>query len=311
MSIDPFAPEPTSQPPPSLPLLDSSQANSPDHQPPPDVILSFRLVACCGLTAFTILIGALVGRALEDLRALWMIEAIASYMAGAFFSIGMLAVIWPALGQAPFQHRAAFAFLLLLGIYILFFIAMGILAGGEGPPPEMFLGIAVGILGGWAIPTFPLWCLRKAFGARMGLANPFAVSQEKQFSIGYLLAATGTIAVVLGVLRAALIQLKIDFVRDFRELLFTSFFIVAAFLICFTFYIAAMIPRYVALGVFVALSLTCLISHWELTVVALIAGSGPGIRSYFFWILNGSTALWTLMFAYIIRIHGYRLQIGK
>lgn len=311
MSIDPFAPEPADQPH-SPSLTDHpSQPHAFDQPAPPHVILSIRLCLCGGLSAFTILVGVLVARALDELNTLPANEAIASYMVGAFFAIGMLAVVWPALGPGDIQLRAFFTFLLLLGICILFFISIGILADGDLPPPEFYLGAAVGILSAWAIPTFPLWCLRKGLGARFALAKHSDTKPEKQFSIGSLLGATGAVALFLGVVRAALLHLKVDFIRDSRGFLIFGFFVMAAFLICFMFYIAATIPRYVALAIAIAVLFTCLASHWELSLVGLIARGGPPFRPHFFWILNGASAFWTLIFALMMRAHGYRFQIGK
>lgn len=234
-----------------------------------------------------------------------LLGALGSYLCGACFAAMMMAAIWPALGAGRYRDRFAFAIIWNGVLFVATMITMAIYAGPSAP--EAAFELALMLTAVWLLPQAPLWAIRFFVGARFDIPGRTNVGTVNQFGIGHLLIFTSVIAVILGASRAALSLFRYDMREDLESMLSFGFIIGCAAILSLPLLAAALIERYVFLSVLIVLALVGLVGYWQHTLLGLITNMQFGPPRAFFIGQSASMAAWILIFAFTLRMNGYRI----
>lgn len=286
--------------PPSAPV--AAEANGQWDQ---DITAAARLSVVMVVCLFTVFIAGAILSNSQARRSRQVDELLIGYGYASTFAVLMSNVIWSALGAGKYRHRLAFAAMWNLGVVISTFSAMGI----NGPPTEIGQVLVVFVLfltAAWLLPQAPLWIMRIFWRTSFDIPGRALDGKANQFGILHLMGVTGLVALFLGGARAAISIAKVEAPPDSEPFLGFGFLVLCAAVTSVPLWVAMLIDRYVFAAIVVVLALVIVASYWQQTLLGLLINMRGGPPpSFFIWqtvFISG----WTLIFAYVMRVSGYR-----
>ncbi len=282
-----------------------TEATTNDSPPDPDVVSAARLTVVMALCLFTVLVAGVIISNSQMGRTPQFEEFIIGYGYASTLAVVMTNVIWSALGAGKVRHRFAFALLWNLGVALASFIVLGI----NGPPPDLGPVLVVFVLfltAAWLLPQAPLWLIRIWARVRFDLPGRTVDGKVNQFGIFQLLMVTGFVALFLGGARAAITLAKVEAPPDAEPFLAVGFLVLCAVLTSVPIWIAALIERYVFAALLIVLTLVIVASYWQQTLLGMLINMGGGPPASFFVWQSVFISSWTLIFAMVMRMNGYR-----
>jgi hypothetical protein len=224
---------------------------------------------------------------------------------GTMFGLTTMAAAWTAFGPGPLVWRLPLSF---LGVVMLA-VAIGFNVGMNGGPRDAPLVVGGCLLGQWLVVQLPLWGLAMGYGLRLRHRDDFSLvsdPRERQFGIRQLMIITTIVAVVFGVGRLIVPNLK--FASNGEPAIF-AFLAVAAIVITLPTVLASLLPRLALPATFLTLVLIVLATAWELP---MFRSTGVGRRGgpdamHFVWI-NAFTTVWLMALVLVVRFNGYALS---
>jgi hypothetical protein len=223
------------------------------------------------------------------------------YFLGSLFAHATLAAAWAALGPGRFAWR----FPLSMAWAISLPLAVGINVGLNGGPGDAVVVVGGSLLGQWLALQAPLWALALGFGWQLrhsGDVEEVANGSQIRFGIRHLLLVMLIVGVVLGIGRIVVSNVRLS---GTRETLIFMFLAVAAIVMTLPLLLSALMRRMAALGVVLAILFVVVVSAFELPLLSLLGGAGPGKRD--FLAINTAMAAVILVSASVVRLNGYCL----
>jgi hypothetical protein len=228
------------------------------------------------------------------------------YLIGTMFGQATMAAAWTALGPFPLLWR------LPLSLGWLATLTASLAANIElfGQSDEIWIVMGACVLSQWIALQVPLWFLAIAYGLQMGYVDASTGvrhATKQQFGLRQLMIFTSVVAVILGIGRAVVTQMapRLD-LGSYHEVPIFIFLVVAAVLMTLPLMLAAMLPRFAAIGVVLVLLFVAVATAWELTLLSHFH-RGPGPDTLHFLWINAFTAAWVVSIAFAVRLSGYEL----
>ena len=224
---------------------------------------------------------------------------------GTMFGQTTIASAWTAFGPAPLIWRLPLSFLWV----VMLAVSIGINVGMNGGPRDAMVVMGGCLTSQWFLVQLPLWGLAMGYGLRLRHRDDASVAsdpRERQFGIRQLLIITTIVAVVFGIGRLIVPNLKFG---SSGEPAVLAFLAVAAIVITLPVLIAALLPRFALPATLLTLLLVGLQTAWEMPMFRSTGAGrmgGPHVL-HFIWI-NVCTTAWLLALVLAVRWNGYTLS---
>jgi hypothetical protein len=237
-----------------------------------------------------------------DPDATWPDPLMMGYFMGSLFAHPTLAAAWGAFGPGGFAWRFPLSLLWAISLPIAIAINISFYQGFDREP---ILVVGGCLLGQWLALQFPFWALALGLGLHLRHSDELTGRSNVgpiHFGIRHLLIVMAIAGVGLGIGRVAVSS--IDLSGD-GEMFAFAFLAVAAIVVTLPLLLGALMRRFAALGVLLALLFMGLVTAVEWPLFNLVGGSGPS-KSIFIVINIGMAAV-ILGCALIVRSNGYCL----
>jgi hypothetical protein len=232
---------------------------------------------------------------------------VVGFILGTIFGQVSLAAAWCALGPFSLIRRLPLSFAWIAAIVIAFAVNIARSPHSNGFGVLVLYGGAV--LMQWVLVQAPMWLLVARYGLRIRHQDEAATvtdHRDQQFGIRQVMILTMIVAVVLGIGRIVLGELK-GGGGPTDGLMIFAFLVLTNAVIPLPVIAAALLPRGIWRATFAALLLVALATAIEVTLVWLLAKATAASELSMFALINSFHCAWILTLLHLVRRSGFRL----